>query len=108
MRPAAAPDRVSTLSWLIEATIFWVELVPRMQRAESYSPRMTHLSVSIVRPRSQVAVPVQQLTPSAAFKWIANAIADGGRRPAVVAKPLGRLGRLCVNPFRTRTQTAPC
>ena len=60
MQPAAAPDRDSTLSWIIQATIYRLKAVPRSQRAESYRPPETHLSVSIGRPRSQITVPVWQ------------------------------------------------
>ena len=45
-------------------------------------------------PPLQVVVPVQQLTPTAAYKWMALTVPDGGRVAADAAKLLGRLGRL--------------
>ena len=54
--------------------------------AQLYAQRITHLSRSAVCPPLQVVVPVQQLTPSAAYKWMALTISDAMRVSADAAK----------------------
>ena len=91
---ATAADSASTLSWYIEATTFRLMTMASMWCAQLYAQRMAQLSRSAVRPPLQVVVPVQQLTPTAAYKWMALTISDGGRMSADAAKLLGRLGPL--------------
>ena len=80
MQPTTAPDMVTTYSWLIEATIYWVLLVLQVQRAESCLPRITHVSMSIWAPSDTVAMPVQLLMLSCSLQWVAYPIADAGCR----------------------------
>ena len=86
-------DSASTLSWYIEATTFRVLTVASVWCAQLYAQRMAHLSRSAVRLLLQVVVPVQQLTPTAAYKWMALTMSDGGRMSADAATLFGRLGR---------------
>ena len=68
--------------------------------AHLYAQRMAQLSRSAVRPPLQVVVPVQQLTPTAPYKWMALTISDAMRVSADAAKLFGRLGRLGSNAGR--------
>ena len=61
--------------------------------AQLDAQHMAHLLRSAVRLPLQVVVLVQQLTPTAAYKWMALMMSDGGMVSADVAKLLGRLGR---------------
>ena len=85
---------VTTLSLVIEATTFRVVIVASVWCAQLYAQRMTHLSRSAVRPPLQVVVPVQQLTATAPYKWMALTISIAGRVAADVAKLSRRLGGL--------------
>ena len=94
MRPAAAADGYTTLSWVIEATKLQVVLVARVWCAQSSAPHMTYHPLSSVRPRSLVVVPVLLLPLNASCKWVALMSADAGTLAADVAKLLERSGRL--------------
>ena len=91
MRPAAAADGYTTLSWVIEATKLQVVLVARVWCAQSFAPHITYHPQSSVHPRTLVVVPVQQLTLNATCKWVAHVTTDAGTSTADGAKLLERL-----------------
>ena len=93
MQPTTAPDIDSTLSWAIEATMDQVKVVPRSQRAGPYRPRMTHLSVSIGRSRSQITVPVWQQLNEKTFPTGRSAL----RSSAVINMAAGNTDALLPN-----------
>ena len=86
-------DSASTLPWYIEATTFRMVTVASVWCAQLYAQHMAHLLRSVVRLPLQVVVPVQQLTPTAPYKWMALTISDAMRVSADAAKLFGHLGR---------------
>ena len=90
-------DSASTLPWYIEATTYRIVTVASVWCAQLYAQHMAHLLRSAVRLPLQVVVPVQQLTPTAPYKWMALTISDAMRVSADAAKLFGRLGRLGSN-----------